>query len=614
MTNLDGTAATVALLIHDPPRRELDDDLDPGKSKTSRSIVGFLHGHRKDIAIALGPLCALLILAFVRIDGAHEESSNVSAGESKIAPMLAILAWVCIWWITEAIPVGITSMLPLVLLPLFQIIQADEIARAYMNDTITLFIGSFILALGVERYQAHKRLALKTLLLFGGRSMAPRMLLLGFCVGPAFISMWISNSATAIMMVPMSAGVIKRLLEPDTPSLESIHVVDVDPQAAQAVASAGDDPESRQEIRELLRRISSKALTTLDGRTLEQGSGINGATAFHARQYARAIVLGIGFSVSIGGLTTLTGTGTNLVFLGIWNSCFPSAAAVSYLQWFMFAFPLGVAMVLFCWIMLCVCYCPRSATPTISSRLNRSSIEEELKSLGSISFAETTVLTLFVVLAVLWLTRSLGTSFGWGRFFHGYVDDGTVSVVMAVFLFVIPNRLVPGERLLDWSHCKKLPWDIVLLFGGGFALAAGFKASGLSAWVTQHLNFLDNAPYLLLAPVVAVFVSATTEFTSNNATATIFLPLLANAATSNNIHPLLLMITGTIAASFAFMLPVSTPPMAVAFSTGHVRMPDMVLTGFLLKLVGILLLFALMPTLGSYVFHLNAPFVSVLAT
>ncbi|EFJ13936.1 hypothetical protein SELMODRAFT_121598 [Selaginella moellendorffii] len=455
--------------------------------------------------------------------------------------MLAILAWVCIWWITEAIPVGITSMLPLVLLPLFQIIQADEIARAYMNDTITLFIGSFILALGVERYQAHKRLALKTLLLFGGRSMAPRMLLLGFCVGPAFISMWISNSATAIMMVPMSAGVIKRLLEPDTPSLESIHVVD----------------------------------------------------------YARAIVLGIGFSVSIGGLTTLTGTGTNLVFLGIWNSCFPSAAAVSYLQWFMFAFPLGVAMVLFCWIMLCVCYCPRSATPTISSRLNRSSIEEELKSLGSISFAETTVLTLFVVLAVLWLTRSLGTSFGWGRFFHGYVDDGTVSVVMAVFLFVIPNRLVPGERLLDWSHCKKLPWDIVLLFGGGFALAAGFKASGLSAWVTQHLNFLDNAPYLLLAPVVAVFVSATTEFTSNNATATIFLPLLANAATSNNIHPLLLMITGTIAASFAFMLPVSTPPMAVAFSTGHVRMPDMVLTGFLLKLVGILLLFALMPTLGK---------------
>ncbi|EFJ30245.1 hypothetical protein SELMODRAFT_146060 [Selaginella moellendorffii] len=472
--------------------------------------------------------------------------------------MLAILAWICIWWVSEAIPIAITSLAPLCLLPAMELASADDVAMSYMNDTITIFIGSFVLALAVERYQVHRRLALRMLLFFGGSKMDPRLVLLGFCAGPAFVSMWISNTAAAIMMVPMSIGVLHKL--------ESGHIS----------------------------YIQSHSLCPT-------------SEVAHIANFGRAVVMAIMFSVTIGGLATLTGSSTNMILSGMWSREFPSAAPVTYLQWFLFGFPLALCLLIFCWGMLCLRYCRAAAVPAISHSLNRASIEEEYTSLGPTSFAEASVLSLFVILAALWLTRSLGTVGGWGQLFDGYVGDGSVSILVATLLFVIPNKLAPGEMLMDWSSCKKLPWDIVLLLGGGFALAEGIETSGLSAWMTQNMGFLNSAPYLLVAPAAGLLVSITTEFTSNNATATIFLPLLADIALSIGIHPLYMMLTGTITASFAFMLPIATPPNAIAFSTGYLRIVDTLTMGLVLKLFGLVAISILMPTLGALVFGLNQP-------
>jgi sodium-dependent dicarboxylate transporter 2/3/5 len=209
----------------------------------------------------------------------------------------------------------------------------------------------------------------------------------------------------------------------------------------------------------------------------------------------------------------------------------------------------------------------------------------------------------------MWMTRATnGDVPGWGSYFHGYADDGTVSILMAMFLFILPLNSRAGEKLMNWADCKKLPWDIVLVLGGGFALADGIRASGLSEWIALHLDFLHSIPYILITPSVAIIVAIVTEFTSNNATATIFLPLLAEVSLSLNIHPLFLMVTATIASSFSFMLPIATPPNAVAYTAGKLKMTDLAVPGFLLKCTGIFLLSVLMPTLGTVVFNLDQKF------
>ncbi|XP_024534532.1 tonoplast dicarboxylate transporter-like [Selaginella moellendorffii] len=573
-----------------------------------------LTAYKRAISIALGPLAALLILLCVKIHGDRGGPAS---------RMLAILAWICIWWVSEAIPIAITSLAPLCLLPAMELASADDVAMSYMNDTITIFIGSFVLALAVERYQVHRRLALRMLLFFGGSKMDPRLVLLGFCAGPAFVSMWISNTAAAIMMVPMSIGVLHKLesghisyiqshsLCPtcgaeDVQRLESVPSIPSGNLPPLSPAGGAEDDDRKNNNSSRLSKQNSFFSRDFNIHLLMNKEEVAAEVA-HIANFGRAVVMAIMFSVTIGGLATLTGSSTNMILSGMWSREFPSAAPVTYLQWFLFGFPLALCLLIFCWGMLCLRYCRAAAVPAISHSLNRASIEEEYTSLGPTSFAEASVLSLFVILAALWLTRSLGTVGGWGQLFDGYVGDGSVSILVATLLFVIPNKLAPGEMLMDWPSCKKLPWDIVLLLGGGFALAEGIETSGLSAWMTQNMGFLNSAPYLLVAPAAGLLVSITTEFTSNNATATIFLPLLADIALSIGIHPLYMMLTGTITASFAFMLPIATPPNAIAFSTGYLRIVDTLTMGLVLKLFGLVAISILMPTLGALVFGLNQP-------
>ncbi|KAH9611867.1 hypothetical protein KSS87_019546 [Heliosperma pusillum] len=464
--------------------------------------------------ILLGPLLCLVICLCVKFENGLASSRN----------MLAILAWMFTWWMTEAVPMPITSMSPLFLFPVFGIASADTVAKSYMDDVISLVLGSFILALAVEHYNIHKRLALNITLVFCGDPVNPPLLLLGICGTTAFVSMWMHNVAAAVMMMPVATGILQRL--PTTPT------------------------------------------------SVQNDAVYN---------FCRAVVLGVIYSAAIGGMSTLTGTGVNLILVGMWKSYFPEADPISFNTWFFFGFPLALVMFFSLWGILCVFYCKRGSGRVLANYLDKAHLKRELQLLGPMSFAEKMVLLVFSGLIVLWMTRNLTDDLpGWGALFKGKAGDGTAS-------------------------CKKLPWNVVLLLGAGFAIADGVRTSGLADVLSKALDFLESAPFWAIAPAVGLISGVITEFTSNNATTTLLVPLLIQIAKTMRLHPLLLMVPGAIGAQFAFLLPTGTPSNIVGFTTGHIEIKDMIKTGLPLKIVGIIILSILMPTLGAYVFGTDRP-------
>ncbi|MQL98216.1 hypothetical protein Taro_030924 [Colocasia esculenta] len=503
----------------------------------------------KYLTLLSGPLACLLVCLLAPVDG---------AGRS----MLAAMAWVFLWWLTEAVPVPVASLAPLFLFPILGIASAETVARSYMNDVISLVIGSFILALAVEHYSIHQRLALNITLLFCGDTPNPALLLLGICATTAFISFWMQNTAAAVMMMPVATGILQRFPE----------------------GAAAPPP---------------------------------------VVGFCKAVVLGVIYSAAIGGMATLTGTGVNLITVGMWEAYFPEARPIGFATWFMFGFPLALLCFLALWGVLCLLYCPHGGAATsLSAYLDRNHLRRELEGLGPMAFAEKMVLSVFALLVVLWMTRSITNSIpGWGSLFHVHVGDGTVSVspffwktlfltfdshacacmqiLMATLLFIIPSGKQEGEKLMDWAKCKKLPWGVVLLLGAGFAIADGVRSTGLADLLSAGLGFLRSVPYLAVAPLVCLVSSTITEFTSNNATATLVIPLLIQLAPSIGVHPLLLVIPGAFGAEYAFLLPTGTPSNIVGFSTGRIDIKDMLMTGLPLKVAAIATIAVLTPTLGE---------------
>ncbi|CAL9015035.1 unnamed protein product [Prunus brigantina] len=516
------------------PLLPLDDPNQRSQIKFPSSLKSILTSN--NFNILLGPLLSTIICLHVNLDGSLTTSRN----------MLAVLAWIFAWWLTEAVPMPITSMSPLFLFPLFGIASADDVAHSYMNDVIALVLGSFILALAVEHYNIHKRLALNITLVFCGDPLNPPLLLLGICGTAAFVSMWMHNVATAVMMMPVATGILRRF--PTGPN-QSVVV----------------------------------------------------------GKFCRAVVLGVLYSITIGGMSTLTGTGVNLILVGMWQSYFPEAAPVTFSTWFLFAFPSALLMFLALWALLCCLYCSRSSGQALSVYFDKAHLKEELEMLGPMAYAEKMVLALFSMLIVLWMTRSITEDIpGWGVLFKGLAGDGTVSVMIATLLFIVPSKKQTGEKLMDWDKCKKLPWNIILLLGAGLAIADGVRSSGLADILSESLDFLEAVPYLAMTPAVCLISSTITELiTSNNATATLIVPLLIQIAKTMHVHPLLLMIPGGIGAQFAFLLPTATPSNTVGFATGHIEIQDMIKIGLPLKIAGIAVLSLLMPTLGNITFLIS---------
>lgn len=486
----------------------------------------------QNIALLIAPLISLGIILFVDLDPENPQ----------ITYTLAIALFMAFWWITEAIPLAATALIPVALFPLFGIVDGKTISAMYFNHLIFLFIGGFMMALAMERWNLHKRIAIKILIVFG---ISPGRILMGFMLATAFLSMWMSNTATAMMMVPIAMSIIYKLEE-----------------------------------------------------TLGKPN---------VGKYSIGLLLGIAYSASIGGIATLVGTPPNLSFARIISIIFPEIPDISFADWFIFALPVTIILFIIAWLLLHLMYKPKQRWRAIG----RDDFREEYKQLGKVSIEESIVLVLFCALAFLWIFRSgieIG-SFqvkGWAQLLNtpAYVNDGTVAIFIGLILFVIPSRQEKGMRLLDWQTASRIPWHIVLLFGGGFALAKGFVESGLSIWFGEQLAGLADVHPMFLTLGIVSMMSFLTELTSNTATTEMLLPIIAGLAMTIKINPLLLMIPATLAASLAFMLPVATPPNAIVFGTGHLKIKEMVRTGFLLNIIGIVVATLLTYFWGSQVFDI----------
>ena len=486
------------------------------------------------IGLWLGLSAFVLLLVF------PVDPGNVPA--SRLAAVALLMA---IWWVTDAIPLFATALLPLVLYPLLGIMSGHDTAPIYFNSTIVLFLGGFMIALTMEKWNLHRRIALNIIHAVGG---GPARIVLGFMIAAAFLSMWISNTATAVMMVPIGLAII-----------------------LQIEGEFGRD---------------------------------------EARHLSVGLMLGIAYGATVGGLTTLVGTPPNLSFVRIFQILFPEAPPIAFGHWIVMAFPVGMIMLVAAWLMITKVF---HRVPE-SVNVDQEVVKVERGHLGRIAFEERAVMGVFVTTALLWVFRvdlELGflTIPGWSRILPdpGMIDDGTIAITLASILFFIParNRESGATRVMGPDVIPRLPWNIVLLFGGGFALAAGFQDTGLAQLIGNQFEVLGNLPVFLLILVVCVALTFLTEFTSNTATTEMILPILASVAVVTGTHPLVLMIPATLSASCAFMMPVATPPNAIVFGSDRITVGEMARTGILLNLIGVLVIATIVFTVGLTVFDID---------
>ena len=480
--------------------------------------------------------------------------------------LAAVTLLMAVWWLTQAIPIAATSLIPLVTFPLLGIQSAGQVSAAYINRSIFLFLGGFLIAMGIEKWGLHRRMALHVIRVLGS---SPKRVVLGFMLATAFLSMWISNTASTLLMMPIGLAM-----------LTSLHEASGFVPAKPSVAGVASE-----------RHPALEELSTV-------------------------LMLAIAYSASIGGLTTLVGTPTNIAFVEIFQTTFPQAPQISVGQWMATMVPLGIVMLFAAWALLV------RRLPAIpgAETLNRRFFTERLRSLGAPTRAEVMMFAIFGMTAWLWMFRTplkLGRTVqlpGWGPWLTerlsgwnvspGAIDDSTVAIAMALVLFILPagSRDAEGRRqaLMDWKTARRLPWGLLLLFGGGFAIADGFKATGLSAWLGDRFaGGLSTQPVWLIVIGTCLMMTLLTEFTSNVATVTTLMPILAAAAVKMQLDPRLIMIPAAVSASCAFMLPIATPPNAIVFGSGQVEMSRMARSGLALNLLGVLLVTAI--TLGLLV-------------
>lgn len=467
------------------------------------------------IGLIAGPLFFILTLIFVAPEDLPKEGVAI----------LASTIWIAIWWMTEAIPIPATSLLPIIIFPMTGGLDMDATTSAYGSDTIFLFMGGFVIALAMEKWGLHKRIALNIIAVIGTNM---DRIILGFMVATGFLSMWISNTATAMMMVPIGLAIIYQVSE-----------------------ALSDKPE-------------------ID-------------TSQENFAFGKALMLGIAYSASLGGIATIIGTPPNTLLAGAIKDIY--GFDLSFAKWMLFGVPLAWIFIIFAWF-----YLTKFAFPSKMKDMpgGKSMINNEKDKLGKASYEEKAVFIIFILAALAWITRT----FILQEFVNKHIEDATVAITAAVVLFIIPAKNVKGGHLMDWESAVKLPWGILLLFGGGLSIAAGFTESGLSEWIGKQLSGLQGMNILIVITVVTALVIFLTEITSNTATASMMFPIMASLSLALDIHPLSVMVAAAVAASCAFMLPVATPPNAVVFGSGYLRIPDMAKAGFALNIFGIVLVTA----------------------
>ncbi len=532
----------------------------------------------------IGVLAALLVY-YIMPENAGDVAQAV-AGDKKLntdgLPIVAAVAVLMgIWWMSEAIALPATALLPMVLFPLLGVDSFKGTVGPYASDTIFLFMGGFILALAMQKWNLHVRIALGIVLLIG---TSPKRLVAGFMVATGFISMWVSNTATAVMMLPVGLSVlylVEKLIGntniPQSASVESTEVLE--DSAVRQSTEGGFVSAVLHKGKDVVQEVKDK-------------------TAAFRSNFAIALMLGIAYAASLGSLSTLIGTPPNAILLGNMKEM---GIEIGFGEWMMMGVPLSIILLTACWALLVYVLFPPEIDEIPGGR---EVIKKELDKLGAFSLGEKLVAVIFFLAAFCWVFL--------GFILKSYdikiaALDSIIAMSVAIILFIIPANK-SGERLIDWDTAKHLPWDILLLFGGGLALSAQFGKTGLSLWIGEQVSALSSMPMVIIILIVTALVIFLTEITSNTATAAAFIPVIIGVATGlgyTEHNVLLFAIPVALAATCAFMLPVATPPNAIAYGSGYVRIIDMIKAGFWLNIIGIVVITATMMTIGTFVFDLK---------
>ncbi|XP_041377450.1 solute carrier family 13 member 5-like [Gigantopelta aegis] len=557
----------------------------------------------------------------------------VLPGSTSVSRCAFGLLLMAVYWMSEALPLPVTSLLPIVLFPILGVAPTKILALQYFKDVMFLLIGGLLVALAIEKSNLHRRFALKLLLLFGVR---PKRLLLAFAVGTSFLSMWISNTASTAMMIPIARAVLSRLLKIQSRTKRAVY------SGSEALLGTDSPPNEQNKAIEIV--IEEPLQSAMSEKTTKDTIVIEGVnyddddeeTDFsnldpESKNLVKAVSLCVCYSANCGGIGTLTGTGPNMIAKGYADKLEGGSSAITFTSWMIFSFPVSVIGVFLVWIWVQIVFLGPRETFRCSKRKDNDAeaekssteyIEREYAKMGSISFAERVVMCHFLLLIILWITRNPGFLPGYAELFNnGYISGAVPAILIAVSLFIFPVRRpnswcfrrkgdtnIPTETpgILQWSQVSKtFPWGVVFLIGGGYALAEACQISGLSRVVALQLSFIGNLPLWLASLVVITLTCLTTEITSNSVITTIFMPILAEVAISMKVHPLYFMLPSAVSASFAFMFPVATPPNALVFAYGDVKVVDMVKTGAILNIVNIFSVTMAINTWGTAYFHLD---------
>ncbi len=471
---------------------------------------------RQKIGLFLGPFLFLLMLMIPTPAGMEVTAQRMAA----VALLMAT------WWMCESIPIPATSLLPIALFPFMGIMHTKAATAPYASHLIFLFMGGFIIALAMQRWNLHRRIAMNIVKAVG---FSPSRLIFGFMVATAALSAFVSNTATAVMMMPIGLAIIAHVIE-----------------------------EGKKE-------------------------GLDKEIDFSPDKFAFGLnlMLGIAYAASIGGVATLIGTPPNTVLAGYLQKTY--GYEITFASWMKVGVPLVIVLLPLCWLWL-----TRVANPMKLKKVpgGRELINQELREMGSMSAGERWTALVFSLTALAWIFRKqMGGLFVDPKL----VTDAAIAMTGAIILFLIPVNFKKNTFVMDWHWASKMPWGVLILFGGGLAMAAGFKDTGLATWIGNQVSLLENAPILILIIAVTTLIIFLTELTSNTATAAMVMPILSAVAVGLGQSPLLLVVPAAIAASCAFMLPVATPPNAIVFGSGYVTIPQMVKSGFGLNIIGIVL-------------------------
>ncbi len=479
---------------------------------------------KKKIGLILGPLLFVLVMLFFNPENLNPEAKSI----------LASTIWIAIWWITECVPISVTALLPIVLFPITGGLDIKSTTASYGHNLVFLFVGGFIIALAIEKWNLHKRVALNIIKFTGTKKSR---IILGFMIATAILSMFISNTATTIMILPVGLAIISKVSENNN-SFENIN-------------------------------------------------------------FGKSLMIAIAYSASIGGMATLIGTPPNMIFAGVVKESY--GIEIGMLEWSKFGLPVSLFLLIICWIYLTKIAFSFEDKNQISGKQE---INNQLKKLGKFSNEEFKVAIIFGMTAFGWIFRKQLVKI------IPFLDDTIIAITFAVLLFIIPDKKY--KPLLNWEDTVKLPWGILLLFGGGMAIASAFGKSGLALWIANLLSTMDGVSLFMLILIIVASINLLTELTSNMATTAMLLPVLVTMALAINVHPYFLLVSATLAASCAFMLPVATPPNAIVFGSGLLKIEDMFKKGVWMNLFSIIIITLIVYYILPYVFDLSKELIPLL--